>query len=48
LLIDALARYAGLPADPGAGGVQAGDGHHSHRPDSGGPPATSAPSQMES
>ncbi|CAN5737392.1 hypothetical protein BH23CHL7_BH23CHL7_03390 [soil metagenome] len=48
LLVDALARYGGLAADPGAGGVQPATSHHSHRPDSGGPPAAPPPSQMES
>lgn len=30
LLIDALARYAGLPGDPGADGVRGAEAHHDH------------------
>jgi len=30
LLVDALATYAGLPADPGASGVREAQGHHQH------------------
>lgn len=30
LLVDALARNAGLPADPGADGVRVAAGHHAH------------------
>jgi trk system potassium uptake protein TrkA len=30
LLVDALARYAGLPADPGASGVRQVERHHDH------------------
>jgi trk system potassium uptake protein TrkA len=35
LLVDALARYAGLAADPGANGVQRATGHHSHDSENG-------------
>jgi trk system potassium uptake protein TrkA len=30
LLVDAMARYAGLPADEGASGVRPAEGHHDH------------------
>ncbi len=30
LLVDSLAQYAGLPADPGADGVREAVGHHPH------------------
>jgi trk system potassium uptake protein len=30
LLVDALARYTGLPGDPGADGVRVAEGHHAH------------------
>jgi len=31
LLVDAMARYVGLPADEGADGVRPAEGHHDHR-----------------
>ena len=33
LLVDALARYTGLPGDPGADGVRNVEGHHDHHAD---------------
>lgn len=33
LLVDALARHAGLPGDPGADGVRVAEGHHDHHDD---------------
>ena len=39
LLVDALARYAGLDADPGAGGVRQAERHHDHVAEA---PATAA------
>lgn len=32
LMVDALAQYAGLEADPGASGVRPATAHHDHRP----------------
>lgn len=34
LLVDALARYTGLEADPGAAGVRPAEKHHAHHPTS--------------
>ena len=45
MLVDALARHAGLSADPGATGVQAATGKHEHR--DGRQPAVPAPRASE-
>lgn len=42
LLVDALAQYAGLAADPGADGVQPATGHHEHGRESEAQPAGNA------
>jgi trk system potassium uptake protein TrkA len=42
LLVDALARYAGLAADPGAAGVSPAERHHDHHESASSPTASAA------
>ena len=49
LLVDALTRYSGLPADPGASGVRDVERHHEHHEEQDGPQAAGAePQRVES